>query len=136
MIFKLKIKYLKILIYLTLQFFYGGSLMAGNNFSAEGNNLYKALVDHLIAKGLCSDYGSCWDKTNIYREDDTKIRINMYGQDDKKLSSIVAQFLIENGAGIAAGRSIILKSYGESKDKNLENMLGRKDWIFTLEIKK
>lgn len=109
--------------------------MAGNNFSSEGNKLYKSLANHLIEKGVCIDYGSCWEKTNIYREDDTKIRINMYNQKSKNLASVVAQFLIENGISITEGKPITLKAFSESKDKHL-GVFGRKDQLFKLEIEK
>lgn len=113
--------------------------MAGSGFTEQGNALYKALTEHLIAKGICKDYKTCHDAHQIYSEDGGgRIYFNMYGQTDKALSATVAGFLVANGLKITGGMPITLSVLEGPKTQYLgfKAMISKRQDSIKLEINK
>lgn len=92
--------------------------MSGDKFSSQGNALYKSILDELIRQGVCSDNQSCSNALRLYSEDGDRIYMNMYGQTDKRLGSVVAKHIIENGIGLTGGVPITLRIYASQKSEN------------------
>lgn len=116
-----------------------GASMAGSGFTEQGNALYKALSEYLIAQDICKDYKTCHDAHQIYREDGGgRIYFNMYGQRDKTLTSMVAGFLVTNGLRITGGMPITLSVFEAPKTLNMGFMagIGKSETSIKLEINK
>jgi hypothetical protein len=113
--------------------------MGGSGFSEQGNALYKALNEHLVAKGVCKDHQTCHNAHQIYREDGGgHIYFNMYGQSDKALASTVAEFLVANGLKITGNMPITLRVFEGPKTQYLgfKAMINRSQESIKLEINK
>lgn len=96
-----------------------GVSIASDGSSPQGSALTKALFDQLKAQGVCKDNRSCNDALQMYREDGKRIYLNMYSQKDKKLASIVAEFLVARGLQITGGLPITLRVYPDPKTQYL-----------------
>lgn len=120
-------------------FVLAGSSMAGSGFSDQGNALFKALNEHLISKGICKDNRNCHNVHQIFREDSSKhIYLNMYGQSDGVLVSIITEFLVTKGLKITNGMPITLRVFSGPHEQyeGLKRMLGQNGESIKLEIHK
>ncbi len=116
-----------------------GVSMAGSGFSDQGNALYKALNEYLIAKGICKDNQSCHKIHQIYREDGgERIYLNMYGQTDKTLVSTITEFLVARGLKITDGMPITLHVFSGPHEQyqGLKRLFGASGESIKLEINK
>lgn len=91
--------------------------MAGDKFSEPGNSLYSAILDNIKQHNLCSTNQDCFNILKIYREDGDRIHLNMYGQKNRTVSSLVTDFLIKNGIAITKGKPITLTVFEQEKDQ-------------------
>lgn len=126
-------------VFLFTYFGMTGASMAGSGFSDQGNALYKALNEHLMAQGVCKDYQTCHNVHQIYREDGgDRIYLNMYGQADTILTSMVAGFLVARGLKITGGRAITLHVYSGPHEQyqGLKSIFGASGESIKLEINK
>lgn len=110
--------------------------IAGSGFTKQGNDLTAGLIQHLIAKGICKDNPTCWGVTQIYRKDGSgRIYLNMYGQKNTALTSIVTEFLVANGLQLTGGIGITLTIYS-GPHTQYEGFFGRRGESIKLEINK
>ena len=110
--------------------------MGGDRFSNQGNALYKALLDELMRRGVCTDNQSCSNATQMYGEDGDRIYFNMYGQTDPHLGITVARFILENGLRVTDGMPITLKVYSTPKSHEAGSIFRKKVEIIKLEVNK
>ena len=126
-------------VFLFTYFGMTGASMAGSGFSDQGNALYKALNEHLMAQGVCKDYQTCHNVHQIYSEESgDHIYFNMYGQTDKALASIVAGFLVAKGLKITGGMPITLHVFfgPHEQYQGLKRIFGASGESIKLEINK
>lgn len=126
-------------IFLFAYFEMMGVSMAGSGFSDQGNALYKALNMHLIAQGVCKNYQNCQNMHQIYREESSdRIYLNMYGQANANLPSLVAGFLVAHGLKIVDGKAITLHVFSGPHEQyqGLKRIFGQSDESIKLEINK
>ena len=111
---------------------------AGGGFTEQGDALSEALYDELIKTRACSDDLMCTRSLQIYRADGKRIHLNMYGQKDTVLASIVVSFFIEKGLKITRGMPISLKVFSGPKSQylGLKSIFGKNEEILKLELNK
>ena len=112
--------------------------MGGDKFSNQGNALHKALIEELVKQKVCEDHQSCFNILQMYGEDGDRIYLNMYAQADKRLSSIVAKFIVEKGLGASSGMPITLRIYSHPKSfqLGLRSIFNKDEEAIKLEVNK
>lgn len=120
----LDVKRTALMVALSLVAYLGaiGTSVAGDRFSEQGSALTKALIYQLMAQGVCKDIKNCNDALQMYREDGSRIYLNMYAQTDMTLASTVAGFLVARGLKITEGMPITLRVYPGPKTQYLGSM--------------
>lgn len=137
----LNVKRIALMVALFFATYFGtmGASMAGSGFSDQGNALYKALNEHLMAQGVCKDYQTCHNAHQIFSEESgAHIYFNMYGQTDKALASTVAGFLVAKGLKITGGMPITLHVFSGPHEQyqGLKRIFGASGESIKLEINK
>lgn len=128
----------RIIIGATFIFGCWGNSMGGDKFSNQGNVLHKALIEELVKQKVCEDHQSCFNILQMYREDGDRIYLNMYAQTDKRLSTIVAKFIVEKGLGASNGMPITLRIYSSPKSFHLgfKSIFNKDEETIKLEVNK
>jgi hypothetical protein len=111
---------------------------SGKDFSKQGNALYKSLVEELIKQRMCTEYQSCFEILQLYSDDGDRIYMNMYGQINTKISSIVISHFIKKGISTTDGMPITLRIFPKPKSEyvGLWSIFKKSDESIKLEINK
>lgn len=112
----------------------------GERYSEQGRALGKAVYEELIRQRFCTDFSDCQKKKPMYGENGDRVRLNLYGIQDRELLSKVFSMVAKDGMGITNGAPITLSAFPGQKADYLglgfRNIFNLYEPIMRLEINK